>query len=317
MVLSLLFRLPILAFDVATMIPLYYIGKRLSSSTNGRLASLIWFLNPYSLLAIELLGVPDVVVTFLTLVAFYMLISRRPLLSGVFLGLGIWIKFYPILLLPALLLFAPAYGGSRKHNAAILCFGLIGLVGYLAWVLPPTFAIELLTQYSPVTQWIPFIGGPGWFGEASFVMLLFYCLLGLFAKRAKSALSVLLLTLLVYYALSNPHPQYLVWAMPLMTLDVVSSNRSRALLFAVTYVLAFAQWFLASALVTPSGYSLLLIQIAAKFGGNLPWYSETIGNFLDSSIVALLLLPFVASAFFASILVYAAEIVRPWFGSSK
>lgn len=317
MVLSLLFRLPIFVFDIATMVALYYTGKHLSSSVSGRLASLIWFANPYSLFAIELLGVPDVAATLLMIVAVNLLVSRRFVLSGVFLGLGIWVKFYPILLLPAILLFAPRYGASRKYNGAILCFGLIGLAGYLGWVLPPTFAIEPLTQYSPVTQLLPFIGGPSWFSGASFVMLLFYCLLGLFAKRAKSALGTMLLTLLVYYALSNPFPQYLAWAIPLMALDVASANRSRALLFAITYVLAFAQWFLTSALLTPSGYSALMIQITAQFGGNLPWYSKMIGNFLGSETVRSMVLPLVSSAFFASILVYAFEIVSSWFQSPK
>ena len=302
MVLSVLFRLPILALDIATMIPLYYIGKRLSSSTNGKLASLIWFLNPYSLFAIEYLGVPDVVVTFLTLVAFYMLISRRPLLSGVFLGFGIWIKFYPILLLPAFLLFASAYGGSRKHNAAILCFGLIGLVGYLAWVFPPQFVLESLATYTPVTQLVPFIGDSGsWFNGPSLIMILFYCLLGLFAKRAKTALGTLLLTLLVYYAFSvtnpypNPYPQELVWAMPFMALDIALVNRSRALIYALTYALAFSQWFF-----------VFLVP-----------YRGPISSYSFLHIVTQLALPLVSSALFACILVYAAEIVRPWFGSSK
>jgi len=316
---SLLFRLPILAVDIATMIAVYYTGKNLGSSTAGRLASLIWFANPYSLFAIEGLGVPDVLATLLIVVAFNLLLLRRPLLSGACLGLGVCVKFFPILLIPAFILFAHRYGSSRKYNVAILFFGLVGLAGYMAWaVFQPPFALDLqnpgyLATYSPVTQPLPFVGSSDWFSGAFFVLILFYSLLGIFRTRAKNILGTLLLTILVYYALSNPYPQYFVWAMPLMALDIAFVDRSRTVLFAATYLLAFAQWFLTSALITPSGYSLLMIQMAGTYGSNVPWYFRMLGDFLQSQIVASLSLPLVRSGLFASVVIYALDIVRSWF----
>lgn len=309
---SLLFRLPVFTFDLTTAVVLYYVGKKMASANEGRLASLIWFANPFTLFSIELLGVPDVVATFLVVVAFSLFISRRIMLGGVVLALGTWMKFYPVLLLPPLLLYAHSHGVSWKHKMALLSLGLIGLAGYLAWVLP--LGLRYLTEYSPVTQPLPFIGGPSWFNDASFFLFLFYCLLGLFARKAKSLLGLLLLTFLVYYALSNPFPQYFIWALPLMALDIALTNPFRALLLSFTYVLAFAQWFIvSSALFTPSGYSLLLIQLV---GNNLPWYSYAINEFLGSHITDVLVSPLISSGLLACILIYAIDLIRPWFRSS-
>jgi len=307
---SLLFRLPIFGLDLGIAAALYYIVKKVASVCDARLASLVWFMNPYSFLSMELLGVPDVLATFFVVVVFAMLILRRPILSGVFLGLGIWVKLYPILLLPTLLIFTHTDGVSRRDRFAVLCFSLIGLFGYLSWVIPS--GTQYLTQFSPVTQPMPvFIGSyiTNSYGLV-FIMILFYGLLGLFAKKTNSPIGLLLSTFLVYYVVSNPYPQFLTWAIPLMALDV-AVNRSRAPIFAAFCGLAFAQWFLVSpALITPSGYSLLMIPFV---GNQLPWYSIAIGNFLDSPITGDLIIPIVSSSFYAVIIFYAVDLMRAWF----
>ena len=307
---SLLFRLPIFGLDLGITAALYYIVKKMGSLFEARLASLIWFMNPYPFLSMELLGVPDVLATFFVVVFFGMLILRRPLLSGVFLALGIWVKLYPILLLPTVLIFTQAEGVSRKDRFAVLCFSLIGLLGYLLWTIPS--GIQYLTQYSPVTQPMPvFVGSyiTNSYGLV-FIMILFYGLLGLFAKKTNNPIGLLLPTFLVYYLISNPYPQYLTWGMPLMALDV-ALHRSRAPLFAAFCGLAFVQWFLVSpALITPSGYSLLMIPFT---GNQLPWYSIAIGNLLDSPVIGDLIVPIVSSSFYAVIIFYAVDLMRAWF----
>jgi len=309
---SLLFRLPVFAFDLATAVVLYYTVKKLASPTEGRLASLVWFLNPFSMFAVELLGVPDVVATLLIVVAFGLLVSRRPILSGVAIGIGVWVKFFPILLLPPLLLYARMNGLARRIQAAVFCLGLTGLAGYLSWILP--FGSYYMTLYTPVTQPMPFIAGFSAVNGSAFVLIFFYCLLGLFAKKNNSLLAVLLPTLLVYYAVSNPYPQYLIWALPLMALDVSLVKRSRALLFVLFNAFAFAQWFFTSSgFLTPSGYSLLMIPLG---GDVVPWYSRLVTSLLEN-YSSILLLPLVSSGLYACLLVYAADIARSWFGFSS
>ena len=307
---SLLFRLPIFIFDLATAIALYYAGKTMASPIEGRLASLIWFANPLSLLSIELLGVPDVVPTFLVLVAVILLISRRPLLCGVCLGVSVWIKFYPILLLPPLLLYAHTHGVSWRRKSAIMVPGLVGLVGYLSWILLP-FGLTYLRNYTPVTQPLEVVGGFVVNGMA-FALIFFYCLVALFAKRI-NLIALLLATLLVFYfssSLTIYHLQYLTWSFPLMALDIALLKRSRAVLFVIFNALAFAlSFFVSSAFLTPSGYSLVMIPLG---GSNLPWYSQAVTTLLQSFSVTLLL-PFVSSSLVACILVYVVDLARSWF----
>jgi dolichyl-phosphate-mannose-protein mannosyltransferase len=307
---SLLFRMPIFGLDLAIGGVLYYTVRRMGSPSQGRLASLIWFANPYSFLGTELLGVPDVLATFFVVVAISLLISRRPIWSGIFLALGICTKFYPILLMPPLLIFACSAGVSRRHRLAIFGLSLVGLFCYLSWILP--FGTRYLTQYSPVTQPIPmFLGSyvTNTYGFV-FVLILFYGLLGLFARKTNDPFGTLLSTFLVFYVVSSPYPQYLVWAMPLMAIDVCL-HRSRGALFIAFCSLAFIQWFLVSpALITPSGYSLLMIPFT---GDRLPWYSVAIGHLLDTPVVDNLLLPIVSSCLVGIIVFYAVDLSRNWF----
>ena len=308
---SLLFRLPIFALDLATAVALYFAGKTMASPIKGRLASLVWFANPYSVFAIELLGVPDILATFLMIVAVILLTSRKPLLSGMLLGLSVWVKFFPILLLPPILAFAHVYGVAWKQKIAILCLSLIGLFGYWLWIQQSSYSY--LTSYTPVTQPLPFLGGLSGISGSGFLLVFFYCLAGLFAGRAKNLITVFLPTLLVYYAISNPAPAYLIWAAPLMALDIALVKRSRFWLFVVFYALAFAQWFFtSSAFLTPSGYSLLMIPLAEN---NPSWYVLAITTLLESYSVALLL-PLVSSTFFACVVIYAVDVTRSWFSET-
>jgi hypothetical protein len=161
---------------------------------------------------------------------------------------------------------------------------------------------------------MPFIAGFSAVNGSAFVLIFFYCLLGLFAKKNRNLLAVLIPTFLVYYAVSNPYPQYLIWALPLMTLDIALVKSSRAIIFAIFNALAFAQWFfISSGFLTPSGYSLLMIPL----GGNvLPWYSSVVTSLLESYSSSLLL-PLVSSGLYACFIVYAIDLARSWFGFSS
>lgn len=308
---SMLFRVPILLFDLATAVALYYVGAKFSSPVEGRLASLLWFLNPYSLLAIELLGVPDIVATLLVACAFILLIQRRPLLAGAALGLGTLFKLFPILLLPPMFFWMRSQDYPRRTVASIVCLVLIGLAGYLSWVLP--FGLQYVTNYSPVTQPLPFFSGAYWINGSAFWLILFYCFAGLFFRKTGDLLGTAIVTLLVYFAISNPNPQYLVWALPLMALELVLRNRSRIILFLTWNVLAFLQWFIiSSAFLTPRGYSLLLVQLRT---GALLGYSSANDLLFGGTFLGRIVLPLISSGFYATTLIYALEIARSWFRS--
>jgi len=323
LVLSLLFRLPIFAFDIATLCMVYYTGTKLGTPEMARLASLIWYLNPYSLLSVELVGVPDVVVAFLITSAVCFTISRRLLPAAAVIALGIFFKFIPLVLAFPIFLAISTRTFSRKRFALAAGITLVGLVGYLGWVLPSGLAF--LTDYSPVTQPIPFIIGPPivmgvsysyTINEATFGMISFYCLLVFFAKR-DALIPISLSTLMAYYLFANYllaslHPQYFIWALPLIALDLVFVSRSRAILATAFYALAFVYWFLVSySFLTPSGYSLFMIPLSAS---NPPSYVLQLRSFFENNqLLNVIILPLVFSSLFASTLIYAIDAARSWF----
>jgi len=303
--LSLLFRLPNFLLDLGTAIVLYFLVGNIGGAVKGRTASLVWFLNPYAFLAAELLGVPDVLATFLLVVAISLVIWRRPVMAGLFLGLAVWVKFYAILVLIPILLFEYNSGLSWKNKIATSTFGIVGLAGYLFWIAPNWY--EYVTTYTPVAQPMQFLGGPATVNNLTFALVLFYFLIAVFAREAKNIVYTVLPTLLLYFAVSSPAPQYLIWSMPFMIIDLLLWNRTRSWLFLLFYALGFAQWFLtSSALLTPSGFSLILIPLV---GGN------AITAFLES-YSKVLITQIVSSAFYACLLLYLLDIVRFWFGFS-
>jgi uncharacterized membrane protein len=254
----------------------------------------------------------------MVVVAVSLFTLRRPLLGGALLAAGICLKFYPILLLPPILIFTARNGISKARVVAVLGLGLVGLVGYLSWLLAGSNASMqyYLTQYTPVT-WsiVELVSSPVTaIASATVFLIVFYSLVGFFAKPAKSPLAVLVTTLMVYYAISSMalyHPQYLIWAMPFLALDIALEKRSRALLFAFFNTLAFVlAFYVSSAFLTPSSYSLLMFPLG---GENLPWYSVVVTTLLESYSVTLLL-PLISSAFYACVLIYAVDLTRSWFG---
>jgi len=270
---------------------------------------LVWFLNPFSFFGVELLGLPDVVCIFLIALSLLLLTSERPLFSAATLGLGAFVKLFPIFLLPPLLVYMHLNRSPRKLLLSATAIGLLGFLGYLAWVLP--YGLEYLVTPTPVTQLVPFVGGiANTVNSITFGMLAFYCLMFIFMKRT-APLSMFLSTLLLYYLLATPGPQYLIWVLPLIAVDVVFADRLKVLIVSALLAFVFAQWFLVSiAFLTPSGYSLLMFPLG---GESLPAYSVTIGNFLDSDLVSIIVLPLVSSATFAFILAYTVDQIRSWF----
>jgi hypothetical protein len=154
-----------------------------------------------------------------------------------------------------------------------------------------------------------YVGIQNTLNPVTFGMFAFYCLLLIFMKKT-DPLPLFLLTLLVYYLFAMPGPQYLIWLLPLLAVDIVFGDRLKALTVSALLAFVFLQWFLvSSAFLTPSGYSLLMFPLA---GNHLPSYSIAIVNFLGSDLATMFVLPLVSSATFAFILACAAEQIRWW-----
>ena len=274
---------------------------------------LVWFLNPFSFFGVELLGLPDVICVFLVALSYLLLISGRPFWSAAALGLGAFFKLFPIFLLPPLLIYMHVNRAPRRLLLSATVVGVIGILGYWAWALQ--YGLQFAVTPIPITQMPPFyVGIQNTLNPVTFGMFAFYCLLLIFKKKI-DPLPLFLLTFLVYYLFAMPGPQYLIWLLPLLAVDVVLGDRLKALIVSAMLGIVFLQWFLvSSAFVTPSGYSLLMFPLGGK---HLPSYSIAIVNFLGSDLTKVFVLPLVFSATFAFILAYAAEQIRSWFHAAQ
>jgi hypothetical protein len=314
--LSLLLRLPSFMFDVGIAFALYYFVAGYASAREARFASLLWFLNPYTFMVVEMLAVPDVAVSFLTVLTVLFLCRKRVVLASLFFAAGIAIKLYPILLLPVILVYSRHRLQTRRWSeVGMISLSLLGLIGYLAWdfQLGSALVVYVLTEYTPVTQPLSslfeFIVSTHISPAAIALVVTYFATWWL--GRGSRITDAILPTLLIFYTFSIPYPQYYVWALPFMTLDIAMLKRRHLALLAVFLAFAGVYWFVASAgFLTPSGYSLLLFPLQ---GQNLPWYSQAIASFLKSTVTIVLLSPLLYSGLAAFTFIYAVEIIRYWF----
>lgn len=319
--LLLLLRLPSILFDIGVALALYLVTVKTAPSHNlAKVVSLIWFLNPYSTFAIEMIGVPDIAAAFLTVAAILFLNQKKSIIAGLFLGAGIAIKLYSILILPQIILYSLVAGMRRMSRIVILVSGMVGLLIYFTWALLLgllSLRIELI-EYSAVTTPLKsifdFSGYPINFLVVALVLL--YFLTWTFARTVSIPISQTILPLLLtYLAFSEPYPQYLIWALPFLTLDLVLVKWKNGALLAIICLLQFLWGFLTSgAYQTPSNYSLLLIPLK---GAGLPWYSQRLMSFLLDNGTQIVLVPLIRAALATAMLIYAIKLIRGWFCIQK
>lgn len=317
--LSVLLRLPAFICDILMSLALYLTAFEISGSVQlGRLTSLAWFLNPYTLLAAELLAVPDVLVALLTVFCIWLLLRHRPILSSTLLACSIGLKLYPILLLPAIFIYMHM-GPERKlrHELYLLAGGVLGIFAYLSWLLEgATVAVSHFTTYTPVSQplgVLSILSSNIPLSVAMAAVVALYFLAHYYARYSsptRNLIDILIVVLLTYFTLSDFYGQYFIWALPFITLDFTLFNRRRLGLIVTLLLFLFGTWLLTSGgFVTPSGYSLLLIQLE---GPALPSYSTAIQKFLQDTATQYLVLPLMADAMYAFAVVYLLSIIKHW-----
>ena len=204
-------------FDVACLVLLYVVGRRLRGHAIGVLLAYLWLACPFSLLVANS-GANDALVGALVLAAFA--VATRPLARGALIGAAALTKFAPLALAP---LFA-TYRGDRGRTAAglvaVLALGL-GLVAALDGGLGEFWARTLAFQgdrESPFSVW-------GWYelGALQVVAQVAAAALALALafvprRRDEISLAALAAAILIATQLAAGHWFYLyvVWFLPLV-----------------------------------------------------------------------------------------------------
>jgi hypothetical protein len=314
-----LVRLPTLVFDFAVVAALYYLAKLTSTSSQiARLTCLAWLVNPYTTFAVEMIATPDIAASFMVVIMAILLLRKKTVYAGLALAAGTALKLFPIFLLPPAFAYLEQVQTALRVRVFFVVVSLLGLFAYLDWIFQGNFAnTRLLLEYTPVTQPITSLltlGTQTGVSVTAVVLVVVYYAMWVLEKNRKiPVIDSIVMVLLVYYAFSSLYPQYLLWALPFLTLDVGLRRKNLWLLVSVL-ILVFGWGFLFfGGYVTYSGYSLLFFPLERT---QLPWYSEIIADFLANPATPVLIPSFLRAALSAVLLVYASSKFGNWFRST-
>jgi hypothetical protein len=246
-----LWKIPLLCFDLLTGILIYYFAKEIMPDSDmPRLCFSVWFFNPFTLAITYLTGSYDVAVAFFILLGTYFVFKNNYFSAGLSFGLGTLTKISPIFIaipLGVVLLFKEvvrSFNAQRfKTNARLLLKFALGCIAPLVFF-APLFIEYANLMYSGISKEIAITGGLNqWFFAAdpsksyllnqytgviqttfSYFPLICSVLALLFCKFFNLTHETVLLitaffTSLIYLFLPiTLQPQYLLWIMPLLVI---------------------------------------------------------------------------------------------------
>ena len=214
-------KLPYLIFDIGIAVFLY---RLFDDSKQRNLALSFWILNPFNLYSTYMMGQFDIIPTFLTVLALYLAVKRKKvLLSAFFLGIGASFKIFPFLFLIPLALL------ETKWWRRIVTVG-VGILVYVASILP-----FINSQGFRVTAFVAgqttksfFAAIPISRGESIILFLfsvLFFYLIFYFKKVGFNDLwKKFFIIILLFFVFTHYHPQWFLWLVPFLIIDLVRSD---------------------------------------------------------------------------------------------
>ena len=261
-----LFKLPLLVFDIFTCILIYRMVSFLSADRRiPVIAALIWLLNPYLTIGIEMDGTIDIVSTCLVVFATYMFIRSRYLFSGASLAVASMARLYPIALFPFYAALLWKNRGIRGAAVMIISYvapialiavpvlmmygaGKVMFVDYQLYDVQPT----IYNVFRETAFWfygfMPGVASSSGIMISSVVTALTIFAMLILMKKNTDTLMVLdstLLVFLTYFGLSHFNRFYTIWVIPFLTVDLALKWRDiHGKVYKVFYVLFFVTAFL-------------------------------------------------------------------------
>jgi hypothetical protein len=236
----LLMKIPVIVFFLLAGT---YLARMFNDKKLQRIVLALWFFNPISIYVVGLIGQFDVVPSLLTLMALYYA-GKKPTLASVLLGLGAALKSYPILLIPFL---AITSKGSWISKLKIIA---VGVITYLVFIVPfigdPSFYQQ--TALSGLSQrvFIPSISFG--FGEGLLIVPALYLGLLLYAinkdwGNERNLLKYFLSTTLLIVASIHFHPQWALWFLPFLLIQLVRNSNYKKAVYKMTIAFMVVGWF--------------------------------------------------------------------------
>ena len=124
--LAFLLKVPTLLADIGTgILVMKIVGKETGRTSNGRVAFLLWYLNPFNVYWINLFGGMDIIPTFIFMLALKFALDEKWLRSGFGVAIGTITRIFPIFSLPFLLMIR---SDRRRWKLSFLTAALAPLI---------------------------------------------------------------------------------------------------------------------------------------------------------------------------------------------
>ncbi len=224
-----LYKLPFLPFDIGAA---FVLTRFFTDSASKLRAFALWMLNPVPIIAGYLFGQFDVVPAFFVLLSLLEFKRGHPWRSALIIGVAACFKSYPLILIPVLAVVATRPWWKR---GLMVLTGLAPFVLSLQLVRGSPVALEVIFNSRPAQRifqsTLP-LGDALDMTASIYVFLLLYCIILLHAWYKTKGdfddlLSYGLAILLLAYAFSFSHLQWLTWSIPLIVLDWVRNPKNQ------------------------------------------------------------------------------------------
>lgn len=230
----LLIKLPYIIFDLLTA---FFLSKLFTNKRQSMLVFAFWIFNPINLYTTYMMGQFDVIPTFFTVLSIYFVSKNKLSWAALSLGGGIAFKIYPVFLLILLIFLGKNYPGKLKLL-------ILGLVPYFVSILPylPSHSFRSTALFAAQSSKSLYASIAISGGESILLFpaaLIFFYLLLLGKKIINLPFwKICLMPLLLFFIFTHYHPQWLIWVIPFLILDLVTEKSKNIL----TIILILVSW---------------------------------------------------------------------------
>ena len=237
--LSALMKLPPLLADIITGYVVFKLTLRLTNSEKkSKIASVIWFLNPYNIYWINAFGAMDVIPTLVFLLAIVVGTSNKWFRSGLCASVASVLRIFPIFSFPFFL----AAIQTKKYRGYAISGFLLPLVAALIFMYANgAGTLNTIIELPKVEHWLlDFLGGNLTSVNIKLALVLvpvqFYVTVR-YWKKTLLLYSATVSVLALLIGAQNTPPHHFLWVSPLLTMCVVLGP-DEAWIFILTFVTA-------------------------------------------------------------------------------
>lgn len=236
-------KLPYLIFDLSIA---FLLMKLFQEKKEKFLILCLWIFNPVNIYATYMMGQFDIIPTFFSVLALYLITlsqsSKYSYFASLSLGIGAAFKIYPLFFLPLLFVIKKGFSDRLK-------IFLLGLFPYILLILPFLSSAGFKTSALLANQTlksfyaaIPISGGES---ILLFPLLLIFLYIYFFVKGIprENLWNALLVVLLSFFIFTHFHPQWLLWVTPFLAIHLMRSKFESIIPLSLILLCWFASLF--------------------------------------------------------------------------